>query len=134
MKTSHLPSYRNEFYIYWTTCSYMNVNSESLLGPSEYYSPSKINLAIILKKTLGGHFEIPKKMGKGLRTNHVDRILGNFDPPSPHVDKYGFFRHPPPPALSTWFMNSPIHIFLWGHLIISIYFFSIEVFKKNLLE
>ena len=52
----------------------------------------------------------------GACTNHVDRILGNFDPPSPNVDTFtkymllscGHLSNAPPPRLSTWFVQAPL--------------------------
>ena len=34
---------------------------------------------------------------------HLDKQL---TPPSPHMDKHGFFGNPLPPLLSTWFMDA----------------------------
>ena len=31
-----------------------------------------------------------------------------FNPPSPHVDKHGFFENPLPPLLSTWFIDAAL--------------------------
>ena len=47
-----------------------------------------VRLRVFLSEVPFSYESVVKILLKGLCTNHVDRILGNFDPPPPYVDTF----------------------------------------------